>query len=136
VDPTRDSTRFLQYEKLSHGKHIWGRLAKNEKSFIVDFYDLYAVVSFSVPENINDITCVTPWVCVGLLNLAEQSQLRGEREDVVSLDSIREGAEEEVKVGNHPQTAFYVRWKEQMISIKFSSIGPSGDASTSGSKLD
>jgi hypothetical protein len=68
-------------------------------------------------------------VRVELLNLAEQSQIRGERENVVSLESIREGAEEEVKVENHLESRFYVRWKEQTISIKFSSIGPSGDAS-------
>ena len=67
------------------------------------------------------------WAVPGL---AEQSQLRGKRKNVVSLESIREGTEEEVHVGNHPQIRFYVHWKEQMISIKFSSISPSDDTST------
>jgi hypothetical protein len=130
VNPSRGPTGLPKYKKLIPGEHIWGRLAEKEKSFIVDIYDLYAIVSFGVSENINHIANATSWVRVELLNLAEQSQIRGEREYVVSLESIREGAEEEVKVGNDLESTFFVRWKDQMISIKLSSIGPSGDIST------
>jgi hypothetical protein len=72
-------------------------------------------------------------VRVGLLNLARESQLNAEREQAISLESIREGAEQEVKVGTNTETNFYIRWKEQIISIKFSSIDPSGESSTSSS---
>jgi hypothetical protein len=135
--PTRSSIGFPQYETLSHGKHIWGRLAENEKSFTVEFHDSYAVISFNVPQNINEITCAALWVRVRLLNLAEQSRLKSESENVVALETIREGVEEVVKnVRNDLQTSFYIWWEQQMISVKFSSVGPFGNESTSGSKMD
>jgi hypothetical protein len=71
-----------------------------------------------------------------LLNLAEQSRLRSEIENVVSLENIREGVEEEVQdVRNVPQTRFYIRWEQEMISIQYSSVGPSGNEPTLSSKI-
>jgi hypothetical protein len=56
--------------------YIWGQLAEAEESFAVHFHDLYAIISFGVPDNFNSITCTKSWVCVGLLNLVEQPRPR------------------------------------------------------------
>jgi hypothetical protein len=92
----------------------------------VEFHDLYAAVLFSVPQNLNHRTSTASWVRVALLDSAEQSKLRSECENIVFLESIREGVEKEVKnVRNDSETRFYIRWKQQVISIQCSSIGPS-----------
>jgi hypothetical protein len=104
---------------------MWARLPEKEISFTVEFHDLYAVVLFSVPQNLSHRTSNASWVRVALLDSAEQSKLRSECENVIFLESIREGVEEEVKTARDSQTKFYIRWKQQMISIQFSSVGPS-----------
>jgi hypothetical protein len=87
---------------------------------------LYAAVLFSVSQNLNHGICTASWVRVALLDYAEQSKLRSECEPVVFLENIRGGVEEEVKnARNDSETRFYIRWKQQMISIQCSSIGPS-----------
>jgi hypothetical protein len=111
---------------LGHGKDIWARLPEKEISFTVEFHDLYAVVLFSVSQDLNHRACTASWVRVALLDSTEQSKLRSECETVVSLESIREGVEKVVKnVRNDSQTRFYIRWKQQMISIQCSSVSPS-----------
>lgn len=83
------------------------------------------------------MTCATSWVRVGLLSLAEQSRLSGKSENLISLENIRQDAEEEVKkVRNDPRTKFYICWKQQIVSIQCSSIGPSGNDLSSGSEVD
>jgi hypothetical protein len=104
---------------------IWARLPEKEISFTVEFHDLYAAVLFSVPQNLNHSTCNASWVRVALLDSVEQSKLRSECENVVFLENIREGVEEEVKNVRDSQTKFYIRWKQQMISVQCSSVGPS-----------
>ena len=87
---------------------------------------MYAVVLFSVPENLSRRACTASWVRVAMLDSAEQSKLRSECENVIFLESIRESVEKEVKnVGNDSQTRFYIQWKQKMISIQCSSVGPS-----------
>jgi len=94
----------------------------------VEFHDLYAVVLFSVPQNLSHRTSNASWVRVALLDSAEQSKLRSECEKVVFLESIREGDEKEVEnFRSDSQTRFYIRWKQQMISIQFSSSSPPND---------
>jgi hypothetical protein len=94
---------------LSHGKDIWGQLPEKEISFTVEFHDLYAVVLFSVPQNLSHRTSNASWVRIALLDSAEQSKLRSECENVVFLESIREGVEKEVKnVKSDSQTRFYI----------------------------
>jgi len=108
---------------LSHGKDLWARRPEVEISFTVEFHDLYAVVLF--PENLSHRTSIASWVRIALLDSAEQLKLRSECGKVVFVESMREGVDEEVKtVGSDSQTGFYIRWKQQMISIQFSSVGP------------
>jgi hypothetical protein len=120
-----------QYVKLSPNKEIWARLPKKEASFTVEFHDLYAAVLFNVSQNFDHRTCTASWVHVALLDDAKQSKLGSEREPVVFLEDIREGIEKDVEnVGNDSETRFYIRWKQQMISIQCSSIAPPSYTST------
>jgi hypothetical protein len=87
---------------------------------------LYAIVLFSVPQNVNHRTCTASWVRVAMLDSGEQSKLRSECENVIFLESIREGVEKEVKNARHDsQTRFYIQWKQKVVSIQCSSVGPS-----------
>jgi hypothetical protein len=118
MPPTPVSSVFPEYEVLSPGKHIWGRLAEEDQSFTVTFHDLYAVVSFETNPSLSDVKCAARWVRIRLLEPIEQLKLSSSGKDVVFLQGILAGAE--VKVEKEvPQTIVYVHWKRQTISIQY-----------------
>jgi hypothetical protein len=91
-----NSTEFPQHVKLSQGKDTWARILEEEVSFTVELHDLHAVIWFSASPNLNPKRCSASYVRVALVDSVEQSELRIERENVVSLENIREGVEEVV----------------------------------------
>jgi len=109
---------FPEYEILRPGKHIWGRLAKEDQSFTVTFHDLYAVVSFEFGPSLSGVKCAALWVRIGLLEPPEQLKLSGGGKNVVFLQDIPVGTEVEVEKKGL-QTMVYVNWKRQVISIQY-----------------
>lgn len=98
---------------------------------------MYVIVYFSVPQNLDGMTYATSWVRVGLLSAAEQSRLKNKGENLISLENIRQDAEEEVeRIRNDLRMKFYIRWKQQIVFIQCSSIGPSGHDLSSCSEVD